>query len=378
MRPARRAFLALTAALAFVAAAISPAYAAAPTISTVAGDGTAGFSGDGGLATLAHLNFPRGVATASDGGLYIADRVNNRVRRVLPNGTITTVAGTGVAGFSGDGGPATNATLDFIHDVAETPSGGFVIADTRNQRIRYVAPSGIITTAAGSGPYGCFCSGGFSGDGGPATAARLSNPHGIDVGPDGSILIADTDNNRVRLVDPSGTITTVAGSGPTGSGTGGYGGDGGPATSARLRRPFGVAWMPGGGFLIADSGNAVIRRVWPNGTITTVAGIPRTPGFSGDGGPATAATMRGPSGVAVKPNGAYAIADDGNERVRWVSAGGIISTLAGTGTAGYNGDGGLARKAQLYAPKSVAIYPNGSTLIGDEGNQRIRLVTPPG
>ena len=378
MSHARRASLALATALAIVAAAITPAHAATgPTISTVAGTGVAGFSGDLGLATQAEINVPRGVATASDGGFYISDLGNSRIRRVWPNQTITTIAGTGVAGFSGDGGPATSATINFMHDVAETPSGGVAISDTKNQRIRYVDPAGVITTVAGSGPYGSTSVGGFKGDGGPATSARLNNPHGIDVGSDGSILIADTDNQRVRLVDPNGTITTVAGSGPTGYSNGAYAGDGGPATSARLKRPFDVAFMPGGGFLIADTGNAVIRRVWPNGTITTVAGIPKTPGFSGDGGPATSAKLRGPDGVAVWSNGAYAIADNNNQRVRWVSTGGTIRTRAGTGTAGYNGDGRLAATAQLNSPESVAIYPNGSTLVADEANNRIRLVTSP-
>ncbi|MGA9371084.1 MAG: hypothetical protein WBV53_04485, partial [Solirubrobacterales bacterium] len=278
-----------TAAMFLIAAA--PALAASGVISTVAGTGFAGFAGDGGSAFSARIDLPRAVSPLPDGGFLIADRENDRVRRVWPNLAITTVAGSGPTGasngaFAGDGGPATSARLDFLHDAEPTPDGGFLISDTRNERIRDVSPGGTIETVAGSGPFGSFADGAFSGDGGPAGAARLDNPHGLAVNPDGSYLIADTDNNRVREVATDGTISTVAGSGPAGNGNGGFSGDGGPATSARLNRPFDVDPTADGGFLIADTGNKVIRRVAPDGTITTVAGIPGAQGFSGDGGPA--------------------------------------------------------------------------------------------
>jgi hypothetical protein len=361
----------------------APGLAATGDISTVAGTGVAGLFGDGGPATSAQLNLPRAVNPIPTGGFLITDRENNRVRRVWPDGIITTVAGSGPigaanGGFSGDGGPAVEAQLNFIHDAAPTPEGGFLISDLKNQRVRYVSPAGTINTVAGSGPFGCFCEGGFSGDGGPASAARLANPHGLAVNSDGSYLIADTDNNRVRRVATDGTISTVAGSGPVGNGNGSFAGDGGPATSARLNRPFEVAPTPDGGFLIADTGNQVIRRVAPDGTITTVAGLPGSSGFSGDGGPATAGRLSAPHGIAALSDGGILIADKNNQRVRWVAPDGTISTVAGSGPTGdasgsYGGDGGLATQALLNRPKSVAATPDGF-LIADESNDRIRFV----
>ena len=361
----------------------SPASAATGKISTVAGTSLPGFAGDGGLAVSAELNLPRAISALPDGGMLIADRENDRVRRVWPNGVITTVAGSGPTGasngaFAGDGGPATSARLDFLHDAAPTPDGGFLISDTRNERIRDVSPGGTIETVAGSGPYGSFADGSFSGDGGPADAARLDNPHGLAVNPDGSYLIADTDNNRVREVATDGTISTVAGSGPAGNGNGGFSGDGGPATSARLNRPFDVDPTAEGGFLIADTGNMVIRRVAPDGTIRTVAGIPGAQGFSGDGGPATAARLSGPHGVAATAAGGLLIADKNNQRIRMVAADGTITTVAGSGLTGdangsFGGDGGPPNQAFLNRPKSVAPTPGGF-LIADESNDRIRFV----
>jgi hypothetical protein len=374
----------LVAAVGTIAAA--PASASAGVISTIAGTGVAGLAGDDGPAVSAELSLPRAVSALPDGGLLVADRANNRVRRVWPDGTITTTAGSGPTGasngdFAGDGGPATDARLDFLHDAEPTADGGFLISDTRNQRIRYVSPTGMIDTVAGSGPFGCFCDGGFYGDGGQATAARLNNPHGIAVNPDGTYLIADTDNNRVRRVAGDGTITTVAGSGPTGNGNGGFAGDDGPATSARLDRPFDVAPMPDGGFLVADTGNQVIRRVDGDGTITTVAGHPDESGFSGDDGPATSARLSSPHGVGAMADGGFLIADENNQRVRRVAPDGTITTAAGSGPTGdangaYGGDGGPATEALLNRPKSVAAAPDGF-LIADESNNRIRFVDLP-
>ncbi len=347
----------LTAAAAMVLAA--PAFAAPGDITTVAGSGTSGYSGDGGPATAAKLNFPNGAVPTPDGGFLIVDYGNSRIRKVL-NGTITTVAGTGVAGYSGDGGLATMAKINFPTGVATTPDGGFLIADKNNSRIRKVGADGIITTVAGTGSTG------FSGDGGLATAAALNLPTGIAPTPDGGFLIVDQQNARIRKVSPDGVITTVAG-----NGTFGYSGDNGPATAAMLNTNF-VASTPDGGFLIADSSNHRIRKV-ANGTITTVAGN-GTSGFSGDGGPATAAQLTYPDGAASTPDGGFLIADKNNNRIRKV-LNGQITTLAGSSSAtGFSGDGGPATAAKLDTPIAVAVTADGGFLITDEFNQRIRQV----
>jgi Fibronectin type III domain/NHL repeat len=237
----------LSAGLAFPQAAGA---AGTGTISTIAGSDPFGdFTGDGGPATAAALNDPSGVAVMPDGGYLIADAGNDRVRRVFPDGTINTVAGTGTYGFSGDGGPATAAALQAPIGVAVMPDGGFVIADAAAARVRRVSPTGIITTVAGTGTRG------ISGDGGPATAAQIYDPQGVAAMPDGGFLIADGDY-VVRRVSPTGIITTVAGTGVQGSS-----GDGGPATAAQLNVPNAVAVTADGGFLIADTGNAAIRLV---------------------------------------------------------------------------------------------------------------------
>ena len=337
---------------------------AVPTITTVAGDGVLGYSGDGGAATAAEINHPRSIAWAPDGGFVFADAFGQAVRRVWPNGTITTVAGTGQAGFSGDGGPATQAELDLPHGVAYTTNGTLLIVDALNNRVRAVAPDGTITTAVGTGVRG------YAGDGGPATEAELNTPRGIAALPDGGYLIADSDNNRIRRVDANGTITTVAG----GAGHG-FAGDGGPATQAELARPFGVAPTFDGGFLIVDAENNRIRKVAADGTITTVAGN-GVRGYAGDGGPATLAEINGPHNVAALPDGGFLIADALDNRVRRVWPDGSITTIAGTGDAGYSGDGGPAAQAELNEPKALLVLPNyQGFLVADALNSRIRLVT---
>jgi hypothetical protein len=342
--------------------AVAPATsAAADRIFTAAGTGVEGFSGDGGPAGLGDMNHPRGLAVLPDGGFLIAEAFGHRIRRVLPDGTMTTVAGTGVKGFSGDGGPATSARLNLPHAVAPLPDGGFLIDDTNNNRIRRVWPDGRITTVAGTG------AGGFSGDDGAATAARIGAPRGIDASPDGGYLIADSNNHRIRRVSPGGTITTVAGTGVKG-----FSGDGGPATSARLNLPFGVAVLPGGGFLVAEPANSRVRRVSPDGTITTVAGT-GVRGFSGDGGPATSARLDNPHNVEPLPDGGFLIADTQNHRIREVSADGTIRTVAGTGSPGFGGEAGPPASAQLYTPKSIVPF-GGGLLVADSSNNRVRFI----
>ncbi|MGH8907595.1 MAG: hypothetical protein ACRD0K_13975, partial [Egibacteraceae bacterium] len=335
------------------------------TVTTVAGTGAEGSSGDGGPATQAQLAAPTGIAIGTDGAVYIADTDNHRIRRIDPNGTITTIAGTGAYRFAGDGGPATQAPLAAPTGIAIGPDGALYIADTDNHRIRQIDPNGTITTLAGTGTEG------FSGDNEPATQAQLDDPQGVAIGPDGAVSIADTDNHRIRRVDPNGIITTLAG-----TGTEGFAGDRGPATQAQLDSPEGIAIAGDGTLYIADTDNHRIRQIDPNGTITTLAGT-GAKGFFGDGGPATQAQLAYPTSVAIGTDGALSIADDGNHRIRGIDAGGAITTLAGTGP-GYPGDGGPARRAQLDLPTGVAIGPDGAVYVVDTDNDRVRRIDADG
>ncbi len=334
-------------------------------INTLAGDGTVGSGGDNGSGTQAQLDDPTGVAAGPDGTLYIADALNQRIRRVAPDGTISTVAGTGTAGFSGDNGPATQAELDDPTGVAVGPDGTLYIADTLNQRIRRVAPDGTISTVAGNGTFGT------SGDNGPATQAQLHDPLAVAVGPDGTLYIADALNSRVRAVTPDGVISTIAG-----TGVAGYSGDGGPSEQAQIESPQALALDPNGNLYIADALANVVREVTPSGVITTVAGT-GVAGYSGDQGPATRAHLNLPTGVAVGLDGSLYIADSGNQRIRRVTTDGTIVTLAGTGTFGFSGDAGLAGQAQIGNLLAVAIGPDGNLVLADAVNQRVRKVAPP-
>jgi uncharacterized protein (TIGR03437 family) len=327
-------------------------------LTVVAGNGTPGFSGDNGPATLAQLDYPYGVAVDAAGNLYIADFRNNRIRKVT-NGVITTVAGTGTYGNIGDNGPATSAWLSEPRAVAVDAPGNLYITDSGNSRIRKVS-NGVITTVAGNGTFG------YSGDGGPATSAQLYQPIGITVDSAGNVYFADTGNEVVRKV-ANGVITTVAG-----TGTGGFSGDGGPATSSPLAYPYGVTVDSARNLYIAEVSGRRVRKV-SNGVITTVAGT-GTAGFSGDGGPATSAQLGQPYDVAMDSTGNLYIADAGADRIRKVSAG-IITTVAGNGTAGYGGDNGSAASAQLNGPNSVAVDPAGNLYIADTGNNCIRKVS---
>jgi sugar lactone lactonase YvrE len=335
-------------------------------ITTIAGTGTSGYSGDGGSAALAQLYTPRGIAIDSAGNLFISDSDNNIIRKISSSGIIATVAGNGTSGYSGDGGQATSAQLSGPMGVAVDSKGNLFIAVFGNGRIRKVSTDGIITTVAGTGTYG------YNGDGIPATSAQLSLPTGVAVDSAGNLLIADYANSRVRMVDSSGIITTVAGNGTRGSI-----GDGGPATSAQLYNPEGVVADSAGSLFIADYGNHRIRKVSSSGIITTVAGT-GSMGSGGDGGPATSALLYYPSGVAVDSIGNLFIADYGNHRIRKVSSSGIITTVAGAGTYGYSGDGGPAASAQLYYPAGVAIDSAGNIFIADRSNHRIRKVSASG
>lgn len=358
--------LALTALFGFMTLPATGDVARPGTIVTVAGTGAPGYAGDNGPATQALLSGPFDLAFDAAGNLYIVDTYNDRVRKVSPDGTITTVAGTGKLGFSGDNGKATDAQLKLLGGVTVDGAGNLFIADLYNHRIRKVTPDGIITTYAGSGPVDAVTipsndakNGGFSGDNGPATDARLNGPAGLAVDAHGDLFIADYFNHRVRKVAPDGVITTVAG-----TGTAGFSGDGGKATDARLGGPVGLAVDSTGNLYITEySGNHRVRKVDAvTGIITTVAGNGRT-GFSGDNGPATAAGMDA-SGVAVDSAGNLFIID--NLRVRKVDAvTGMITTVVGNGTAKYAGDGGPATDTGLRGPTGLAIDAAGNLLISD-------------
>jgi sugar lactone lactonase YvrE len=347
-----------------IAAAILVASASqAQTISTVTGNGTWwAFCGDGGPATSACLSTPSGIALAADGSLFIADTGNQRIRKVDPAGTITTVAGNGTAGFCGDGGPAASACLYSPTAVVLDASGALFIADHQNYRVRKVTAAGTITTVAGNGTAG------YCGDGGPATSACLNNTFGLAVNGAGDLFIADTTNNRIRMVNTTGTITTVAG-----NGTNAFCGDGGPATSACLDNPWDVVVEADGTLIIADEFNHRIRRVDPSGTITTLAGS-GIGAYCGDGGPATSGCLQFPFGVLADGSGAVLVADTSNHRIRLVDAGGTITTVAGNGSGSFCGDGGPATSACLNWPSKIALSADAMLFIADQQNHRIRKV----
>lgn len=334
----------------------------AQTVTTTAGNGSPGFSGDNGSATSAQIDTVYGVAVDGQGNTYVADSRNQRVRKIS-NGTITTVAGNGQTGFSGDNGAATAAQLSFPRGVAVDTQGNLYIADTGNCRIRKVTSGGIISTIAGTGTPG------FSGDGGSATSAQLSYPEAVAVGPSGNLYVADSWNYRVREIAANGIIQTVAGNGS-------YGvfGDNGPAAAASLGLIQSLTMDTAGNLYLSDAYNHVVRKVASGGNISTVVGG----GFgrAQDGGAATSATLKFPKGVAVDGQGNLFIADSLNDRIRMVSPAGVISTFAGTGTPGYSGDGGAATAAQLNSPYGLGLETSGVLSLSDLLNYRVRSVAP--
>ncbi|MCA1674133.1 MAG: hypothetical protein LC799_18695, partial [Actinobacteria bacterium] len=383
-------------------------------ITTVAGNGTAGFSGDGGPATAAQLSNPYAVAVDGAGNAYVADTGNHRVRKIDASGVITTIAGDGIYDSTGDGGPATAARLGSPEFLAVDGSGGLIVGG--GEQVRRIDATGIISTVAGNGSWG------FSGDGGPATAAGLERVAGLALDGMGNLYVAET--ARVRKVDTSGIIRTVAGTGESGWSTdtgpatakrigavsgiavdsagtlyigdylshrirkvtgntistfagGGTAniGDGGPATDARLAVPAGIGSGPDGSLYVADFDDHRIRRVDRSGAITTVAGT-GTPGFSGDGGPATAAQLQNPIGVAADGAGNVYITDSGNNRIRRIDPGGRIQTIAGDGTYASSGDGGPASAAQLGWPYLITVDAAGAVYFSE--SSRVRRIDPGG
>lgn len=348
------------------------------TITTIAGTDTSGYSGDGAMATIASLRWPSSIALDNAGNIYVADTGNHRIRRISPDGVIKTVAGNGVRAYSGDGGPATSASLADPQGVAVDGAGNLYVSDSSNHRVRQVTADGTIRTIAGFGSvpvpgqvvlasYGSHGYG-YSGDGRPAQYAALYAPKGLFVDQEANLYIADLGNGRIRRITPDGTITTIAGTSSQG-----YSGDAGMATSAQLNYPSAIFVDTTGNRYIADSGNNVIRCITSGGAITTVAGNSWA-GYSGDGGFAVAACLLQPQGVAVDDYGNLYVADSGNNRVRKIAFEGTISTVAGNGTAGFSGDGGAATAASLRGPSSVAIDGAGNIYVADSGNRRVRKI----
>ncbi|WP_322986669.1 RICIN domain-containing protein [Streptomyces sp. S584] len=333
-----------------------------PEISTVAGTGVAGFKGDNELAVAAQLNRPYGIAVDSSGSLYFSDYNNHRVRKISTDGKISTVAGAG-AGYRGDNGPAVSAQLNCPREVAVDAAGSVYITDAANHRVRVITTDGKINTVAGTGTAG------FSGDGGPAAKAQLNYPLGVAVDSTGTLYISDHGNHRVRKISADGKISTVAG-----TGVAGFKGDDGPAASAQLNGPYALAVNEADLLFITDGNNHRVRRVAADGSISTVAGR-GTAGFSGDGGPATSAQLNLPLGVVVDSAGTLYISDYNNHRVRKVSPSGEITTFAGKGTAGFGGDGGPAAAAQLNYPFGLAVDCVDTLYVADHVNNRVRKVT---
>ena len=318
--------------------------------------------GDGQAATSVILTLVDGVVSDSQGNLYIAHRSKNRIRKVGPDGIITTIAGTGFADFGGDGGPALKAHLNFPAGMALDAEGNLYIADRNNHRIRKVDSKGIVTTISGTGVAG------FGGDGGPAVEATLNFPSDLEIDSQGNLYISDRSNNRIRKIDSQGIITTIVGMGLPG-----YGGDYGSAKEAFLKYPFGIALDDEGNLYIADRGNNRIRKVDASGTITTMAGD-GTHSFSGDYGPATQSSLAYPTDVAVDATGKVYIADRNNNRIRMVDTQGVITTVMGTGESEYNGDNEIASESNLHLPLALILDRENNLIVVDRNHFRIRSI----
>jgi sugar lactone lactonase YvrE len=326
----------------------------------VAGNGKAGFSGDGGPATQAKLQFPLDLAFDAAGSLFLDDHGNMCIRRLGPDGVISTVAGVGGrSGFSGDNGPANHALMTPPHGLVFDAAGNLFFSDSSNHRVRKVDTSGIVSTVVGGGAPADGL-----GDGGPAIAARMMYPDGLAIDSSGNLFIADAGQQRVRKVDPAGIITTVAGGGHPADGRG----DGGPATNAQLAIPLSLALDAAANLYIIDFGDSRVRRVGPDAKITTVAGGGNPSSGVGDSGLATDARLEGPSRAVVDPGGNLFVAEQYGERIRKVSPAGIISTVAGTGQPGRTGDSGLATAGAINSPAGLCLDRAGN-LYFSEGDR---------
>jgi len=334
-------------------------------ITTIAGTGKRGFSGDDSIATKAELNYPISASFDNKRNLFIADAGNNCIRKIDTAGIITTIAGIGGSkpSYNGDDILATKATLGIPYDIKEDRLGNIYLADGTNFRIRKIDTAGIIHTIAGTGAEG------YSGDGGPATKAEIYLPVGLAVDIVGNVYFSDN-SNRVRKIDTSGIITTVAGNGYQ---PGGYSGDNGLATSAELHAPQGLVVDKAGNIYVVDAENNRIRKVSTNGIITTVVGN-GVSGYGGDSGLAINAELKSPYGVALDTHDNLYFSD--GSYLRKVTSN-TINTIAGTGVAGFSGDGGNATAAELNGPAYICIDPTDNIYIPEYLNNRIRKITYP-
>jgi sugar lactone lactonase YvrE len=339
----------------------------AATIETIAGNGTKGYGGDGGAAVEAKLAFPTGVARAPDGALYICDTENHRVRKVTSDGTITTVAGTGEAGWSGDAGPAMGAKLNEPYEIRFDAAGNIFWVERLSHTVRKLdSRTGIITTVAGNGTAG------FSGDGGPSTKAQLNEPHSIGLDRAGNLYICDVRNQRIRKVDLStGIIATFAGTGERKPAP-----EGAPLKTAPLNGPRAIDFDASGNIILAlREGNEILKLDLSKGTVHHLAGTGKK-GNTGDNGPARAATLAGPKGVSVSTNGDIYFADTENHVIRMIEARtGLIRLVAGTGTAGDGGDHDPL-KCAMNRPHGIFVDRDGSIFIGDSDAERVRVIRP--
>lgn len=350
------------------ALSIAFAHARAATISTFAGTGEQGFSGDGGPATAAKIDNPFGVVRGPDGAIWFCQYTGQRISRVTADGKIHNMAGSGKKGYTGDGGPATEAAFNLPHEIRFDRAGNFYIADMQNHAIRRVdAKTGIITTFAGTGKAG------YSGDGGPAAQAELKQPHSIQFDPGGErLFICDIGNNVIRKVDmKSGTISTFAGTGAAGATP-----DGAPIAGTPLKGPRSIDFDAQGNlWLVTREGNQVLKFDLAAGKISLVAGNGKK-GFTGNGGPAKEATLSGPKGISIAPNGNVYLADTESHSVRMIDMKtGKLELVAGTGEKGDGPDGDplQCRMARLHG---IFVDKDGSVFIGDSEAHRVRLLRP--
>jgi streptogramin lyase len=338
------------------AGAVSAAASGIPepswVVTTLAGSGTAGYAD--GTGTAARFNGPTGVAVDSAGNVYVADWNNHRIRKITPGGMVTTLAGSGTSGYAD--GTGTAARFNGPSDVAVDGSGNVYVADWNNHRIRKITPGGMVTTLAGSGTSGYA--------GGTGTEARFNGPSDVAVDGSGNVYVVDSDNHCVRKITPGGVVTILAG-----SGTAGY--VDGTGTAARFNFPIRVAVDGSGNVYVGDRVNHCVRKVTSGGVVTTLAGS-GTAGYADGAG--TAARFYTPYGVAVDSAGNVYVADWSNHRIRKITPGGMVTTLAGSGTAGYaDGTGTAARFKNLYG---VAVDGSGNVYVADGGNHCIRKITP--
>ncbi len=360
-----------------VVSILLPSLLHAQIITTICGNGVGSgtpigsYSGDGGPATAAGLDYPRDIAQDSKGNIYFADYDNVRIRKIDRSGVITTYAGNGVKGYSGDGGPATAASFYYASGIAIDRHDNLYIADERNDVVRKVSSAGIISTFAGKGK--CPSLSCFSGDGGPATAAEFNMVYDVAVDTFENVFIVDRVNQCIRKVDKYGIISTYAGNHTGGSSTPGATGDGGPATAAIVNAPFHIVTDITGN-LFLTSGCACIRKVNTSGTISTIAGTIDVWGFAGDGGPATAAMLSGGYDIATDIAGNVYFGDGSNYRYREISTAGLIFTVVGNGIQGFSGDGGPATAAEIWG-SGIAADCGGNIYVTDGNNHRVRVST---